>query len=167
VVDQVLVAQRRNDGLTASRRWNPLFLQSGIHFIRAEYHPARELGEELLRLGQECGDKAAQIMGGHQLGVALFSLGEFALARAQFEEMLALYEPEQHRNLAFLYAQNPRVTALSWLPLILFALGYPEQAVGSAPCPFHRTTNSLLDRTGTHLPRLGPRQHRRARGRRH
>jgi predicted ATPase len=65
-----------------------------------------------------------------QLGVALFSLGEFALARAQFEEMLALYEPEQHRNLTFLYAQNPRVTALSWLPLILFALGYPEQAFG-------------------------------------
>jgi predicted ATPase len=107
-----------------------LFLQSGIHFTRAEYHPARKLGEEMLLLGQEWGDTAAQIMGGHQLGVASFSLGEFALARAQFEEMLALYEPEKHRNLTYLYAQNPRVTALNWLAIILFALGYPQQAFG-------------------------------------
>ena len=106
-----------------------LFLQSGIHFTRAEYHSARSIGEEMLRLGQEWDDTAAQIMGGHQLAVAAFYLGDFNLARAEFEQVLALYDPEEHRYLTFLFAQNPRVTALSWLPLIHFVLGYPEQAL--------------------------------------
>jgi len=68
-------------------------------------------------------------MGGHQLGVGLHALGEFESARAQFEQVLALYDPGQHRPLTFLYAQNPRVSGLSFLSCILFTLGYPEQAL--------------------------------------
>ncbi|HEY7749534.1 MAG TPA: adenylate/guanylate cyclase domain-containing protein [Aestuariivirgaceae bacterium] len=112
-----------------ARTLSVLFLQSALHIVRAEFHAVRNLGEEMQRLGQEWDDSAARLMGGHQLGVGLFSLGEFALARAQFEEVLALYDPEQHRPLTFLYAQNPQVTALCFLSCILFPLGYPEQAL--------------------------------------
>jgi predicted ATPase len=44
------------------------------------------------------------------------------------ERVLALYDPEQHRSLAFSYVQDPRVAALSGLSWALLALGYPEQA---------------------------------------
>jgi class 3 adenylate cyclase/predicted ATPase len=106
-----------------------LFLQSALHILRAEFRTVRDLGEEMQRLGQEWGDTGAELMGGHQLGVGLFTLGEFGSARAQFEQVLALYNPRQHRPLTFLYAQNPRVSGLSFLSCILFILGYPEQAL--------------------------------------
>jgi predicted ATPase len=49
-------------------------------------------------------------------------------ARNDLERTLALYDPERHHSLAFLYVQDPRVAALSGLSWTLFALGYPEQA---------------------------------------
>jgi predicted ATPase len=106
-----------------------LFLQNALHITRAEFQAVRDLGEEMQRLGHEWGDTGAELMGGHQLGAGLHALGEFDLARVQFEQVLALYDPEQHRPLTFLYAQNPRVSGLSYLSCILFTLGYPEQAL--------------------------------------
>jgi predicted ATPase/class 3 adenylate cyclase len=106
-----------------------LFLQSGFFYTRAETDTMRKLGEEMQRLGREWGDTAAQLMGGHQIALGLHMLGEFGSSRAQFEEVLAIYDPVQHRPLTFLFAQNPRVTTLGFLSFVYFELGYPEQAL--------------------------------------
>ena len=61
-------------------------------------------------------------------GTGAFWRGELAAARADLEQAVALYDPERHRSLAFLYVQDPRVAAMSGLSWTLLALGYPEQA---------------------------------------
>jgi predicted ATPase len=82
----------------------------------------------MLRRAEEQRDVAAQVVAHRVLGTGSVLLGALDQARAHFERGLALYDPELHRDLAFLYAQDPRVAGLSgfsWAPL---ALGYPEQA---------------------------------------
>jgi predicted ATPase len=57
------------------------------------------------------------------------SAGRFAAARAELERVLALYDPVEHPQLAFLYGQAPGPTARTWLAWPLLAMGYPEQAL--------------------------------------
>jgi predicted ATPase len=63
------------------------------------------------------------------LGDTLFWLGELASARAHLEQGLALYNPQQHRSDVFLYGYDPGVFGLSYTALVLWFLGYPDQAL--------------------------------------
>ncbi|MBI3329902.1 MAG: hypothetical protein HYZ81_24740 [Nitrospinae bacterium] len=42
---------------------------------------------------------------------------------------MAVYNPHQHRALAFHYGHDPGVTALSYAAYSLWPLGYPDQAL--------------------------------------
>ncbi|MDA9489444.1 AAA family ATPase [Bradyrhizobium sp. CCBAU 11361] len=99
-----------------------------FHVVRAELESGRSAGEDLLRRAQEQNDAAAETVGNRIVGTAALLRGEPGIARAHLERTLALYDPAAHRSLAFLVAQDPRVSGLSVLSWSLFALGYPEQA---------------------------------------
>ena len=59
-------------------------------------------------------------------------MGKFVFARKHFEQSLALYDPEKHHVHANTYGQDPGVALLSHGALILWHLGYPDQAVKRA-----------------------------------
>ncbi|MEY9402107.1 putative ATPase/class 3 adenylate cyclase [Bradyrhizobium japonicum] len=99
-----------------------------FHVVRAELESGRSAGEDLLRRAQEQNDAAAKTVGNRIVGTAALLRGEPRIARVHLERTLALYDPAAHRSLAFLVAQDPRVSGLSVLSWSLFALGYPEQA---------------------------------------
>jgi predicted ATPase len=63
------------------------------------------------------------------LGTTLFHLGEFASSRAHCEQGLALYAPQQHRSLAYVYGQDPGVLDLYYTSGVLWLFGYPDQAL--------------------------------------
>ena len=42
---------------------------------------------------------------------------------------MALYDPQHHRSHTLLYAQDPGPSALSYAALVLWYLGYPDQAL--------------------------------------
>jgi predicted ATPase len=66
-------------------------------------------------------------MGGHRaMSVALVLMGNFAEAVVHADQALALYDPVEHRPLATWFVQDPRVLALIYRSLGLWALGYPE-----------------------------------------
>jgi predicted ATPase len=121
-----------------SRHFPVLYGDWVFHVVRAELEAGRKAGEELLRRAQEERDLAAETVGNRILGTDAFLRGELASAREYLERSLALYDPRQHRSLAFLFAQDPRVAGLSVLSWTLFALGYPEQAQA-------RSTQALAD----------------------
>ncbi|HEX2137496.1 MAG TPA: adenylate/guanylate cyclase domain-containing protein [Microvirga sp.] len=106
-----------------------LFGQSLAHVMRAEHIAALEVAEELLRLAQRQEDPVPVLIAHRVLGPTLFHLGQFAPAREHLEQVLTLYDPAQHRSLAFVWGQDPRVASLCMLSRTLYALGYPDQAL--------------------------------------
>jgi predicted ATPase len=96
---------------------------------KAEYQTARELGERALRLAQDIQDPALLMEAHRSLGRTFFDCGEFISARMHLEQAITLYDPRQHRAHAFLYGYDPGVAGLSFLALVLWHLGYPDQAL--------------------------------------
>jgi len=90
---------------------------------------ARDIAQQLLRLAEGAGDRALLLAAHRTLGQNLAFIGEFAAARTHLEQALALYDPRQHRSLAFLYGQDLGVLCRSWACLVLWLLGYPDQAL--------------------------------------
>jgi class 3 adenylate cyclase/predicted ATPase len=108
-------------------------VQGGLwqfYAVRAEYQTARGLAEQLLTLAQNAQD-AALLLGAHTvLGQTFHMLGAFVRAREHIEQGIALYDPQQHRSLAFLLGgEDPGVACLGFAACTLWLLGYPEQAL--------------------------------------
>lgn len=101
---------------------------STFYLTRGEFQTARELGEQLLSLGHTTHDSALLVEAHSVLGTALFHFGELAPAREHLEHGIRLYDPQQHRFLAFHYGQDPGVFCLCYMVRILWFLGYPDQA---------------------------------------
>jgi class 3 adenylate cyclase/predicted ATPase len=99
-----------------------------FYLVRAEHQRARELGEQLLSLAQTAQDSALLLAAHRALGESCHDLGELPAARVHFEQGIALYTPQQHRALAFLYGVDPEVFCLSFVAFVLWELGYPDQA---------------------------------------
>jgi predicted ATPase len=59
----------------------------------------------------------------------LLILGEFAQSRAHGEQGLALYDTRQHRSHIFLFGNDSGVGNRGQAALVLWILGYPDQAV--------------------------------------
>ncbi|HKR40449.1 MAG TPA: adenylate/guanylate cyclase domain-containing protein, partial [Paraburkholderia sp.] len=98
------------------------------HELRADHVTARELGERMLRLAQKTQDPGLLVEAHSALGVNLFFQGDFASARAHLEQVIALYDPEQHHEHALLYGVDPGVLGQSVSAWILWFMGYPDQA---------------------------------------
>ena len=90
---------------------------------------ARDQAEQFLCLAQRQGDVAPLLMAHRLLGLPLYFMGEVAQAHEHFVQSVALYDPQQHRALAFTYGQDPGVAALVLDACALWILGYPDQAM--------------------------------------
>src|SRR5207244_3799772 len=90
---------------------------------------ACELGEQLLALAHQYQDPALLPMAHFAIGFILFYLGQFAKAQAHAEQGLAIYEPDKHGSLAFLYGQDLGVNCHISGGWSLWYLGYPDHAV--------------------------------------
>ena len=106
-----------------------LFGQWTFHATRAAHADALAVADELLRLAPKQNDSGPIVIGHRIVGTSALHVGQLLSARAHLERALFLHEPGQHRSLAFLYTNHPRPTAPSWLSWVLFALGYPDQAL--------------------------------------
>jgi predicted ATPase len=115
----------------AVRRLFPvLYGRYVTHLLGAKLAVARDAAAESLRLAERQDDDRATLATSHRTaGTAAFALADLSAARMHLEQALALYDPERHRPLAIVYAQDVRVAGLSWLALTLFVQGFPEQAL--------------------------------------
>jgi predicted ATPase len=101
---------------------------STYHQTAGDYAAMRWTSEDLLRIGEQQGDKAALLVGSRSMGLCLYHLGEFGSARASFERALDLYAPEAHDTLVTVTSFDVRTGALSYLSMICSIEGQPEQA---------------------------------------
>ncbi|MGH8566050.1 MAG: AAA family ATPase [Gammaproteobacteria bacterium] len=101
----------------------------GFHSVRAELEIARGLAERILRLARRVRDPALLVRGHLAMEVALTNLGEFPLALKHFEELLSLYDPEQHGTDACRYVLNPASAPRCFAAWALCLLGLADQAL--------------------------------------
>ena len=97
-----------------------------------ELDRAQWLAEDLLRVSLQRGDCAGLVLGHLASGRNRFIGGRFAPARSHLEEVRVLYDPISHRSLADQTGTHLHVVAQAHLAIILFALGFPDQAIAQS-----------------------------------
>jgi predicted ATPase len=105
------------------------YLQSLYHAHRGELDLAQRLDEDLLRLSRHRNDSAGLVPGHQACGRDLMFVGRFAASRSHLEKVSALYDAICHRSLALQAGSAPQVTAQPHLGIVLFCLGYPDEAL--------------------------------------
>jgi predicted ATPase len=98
------------------------------YLVRGEVHIARELAAQCLGLAQHQHDPATLLVAHWMLGVTLFYLGEFTLARAHAEQGIVLSNAQQPYTHVCFYGQAPGIGCLGHMAQALWMLGYPDQA---------------------------------------
>jgi len=105
------------------------FGQSRYHVFRGELDLAMRLDEDLLRLSRQCNDSGGRVLAHLSSGRTLRFAGRFALSRSHLEEVLAIYDPNSHRLLVDQAGIHPQNNSQSLLGIVLFCLGFPDQAL--------------------------------------
>jgi tetratricopeptide (TPR) repeat protein len=98
--------------------------QSRYHAYRGELDLALRLDRDLLRLSREREDSAGLVLGHISSGRNLMHAGRFASSRSHLEAMLALHDPNSHQP-----GTRPNLIAQADLGIVLFCLGFPDQAL--------------------------------------
>jgi class 3 adenylate cyclase/predicted ATPase len=122
--------------------------ESRYHVFRGELDLALRLDESLLRLSFQRDDSAGLVLGHFSAGRNAMFAGRFAAARSHLEEVLALHDPISDSALVHQIGFYPHVNSQGLLGIVLFCLGFPEQALA-------RSNAALAEaRRLAHLPSL-------------
>jgi predicted ATPase len=101
-----------------------------FYHVGAELQTAHTLADQLLNIAHHVQDSSLLLEAHSTLVMTSLSLGEQTTALKHAEEVLALYNPQQHHAHAFLYGgYDPGVNCLGLMALSLWVLGYPSQAL--------------------------------------
>ncbi|HEY9623267.1 MAG TPA: LuxR C-terminal-related transcriptional regulator [Crinalium sp.] len=100
-----------------------------FHLNLPDLNQSRDLAKQLVESVQTSEDFGLRIEANMALGTTLFYMGEFEPAKAYFEHSRSLYQPQHHALSDFYGGYNPDVYCLSYRPLYLWMLGYPDQAL--------------------------------------
>jgi predicted ATPase len=106
--------------------------QSRYHAHRGELDRAQSLAEDLLQLSRRRNDSAGLVMGHYSSGRNLMWIGSFASSRSHLEAVLALYDPNSHHSLLRQTGIHPQLAAQAALAIVLFCLGFPDQALAQS-----------------------------------
>jgi predicted ATPase len=68
---------------------------STYYQTRSDFAALGQNSLDLLRLGQELGDPASELVGNRSMALCMYHLGEFRAAREHFERVLRIYVPEE------------------------------------------------------------------------
>jgi predicted ATPase len=101
----------------------------GHNLVTGELRTALELAVQCLSLAQGIQEPALLMEAHRMMDETSFYRGELIAAREYLEQTLSLYDPQQHHAHATLYGQDPGVASFSHGSLILWYLGYPDQAL--------------------------------------
>jgi DNA-binding winged helix-turn-helix (wHTH) protein/predicted ATPase/class 3 adenylate cyclase len=106
--------------------------QSRYHAHRGELDRAQSLAEDLLHLSRRRNDSAGLVMGHYSSGRNLMWIGSFASSRWHLETVLAIYDPNSHHALLRQTGVHPQLAAQAALGIVLFCLGFPDQALAQS-----------------------------------
>jgi predicted ATPase len=103
--------------------------QSRYHAYRGELELALHLDQELLDQSRGRNDSGGLVLGHMSSGRNLMHAGSFASSRSHLEAVLAHYDPHSHHSLVHQTGIHPLLAAQAHLGIVLFCLGFPDQAL--------------------------------------
>src|SRR5262245_668013 len=99
------------------------------NFVHAALGEAQALAEHLLNTAEKVDDSVYKVLAHEALGFTLFARGKFAAAHAELERSISMCEDSKAAAYLDLSAQDPRVHVRSYDSMVLWFLGYPDQAL--------------------------------------
>lgn len=99
------------------------------NFVHSSLNEAQSLAEELLRTAENVGDTVYRVLAHEALGFTLFGKGQFAASHAELQRSISMCEDSATAKYLDLSAQDPRVHARLYDGMVLWFLGYPDQAL--------------------------------------
>jgi predicted ATPase len=102
--------------------------QSLYHAFCGDLDQAQSLADDMLRLCLQRNDAAGRVLGHLSCARIFMYRGEFRQSKSHLEAGLALHDPTAHRSLVDQTGTHPQVYFGGYLGIVLFCLGYPDQA---------------------------------------
>jgi class 3 adenylate cyclase/tetratricopeptide (TPR) repeat protein len=99
------------------------------NFLRAALGEAQALAEHLVNTAENADDSVFRVLAHEALGFTLFARGKFAAAHAALERSMSMCEDSKATAYLDLSAQDPRVHVRLYDGIVLWLLGYPDQAL--------------------------------------
>ncbi len=100
-----------------------------FHEYQGDFQQAHTFGQQLFYLAHQQQDPVLLVGAQEALTCTLFHIGAFDQAREHIEQEIILYKPQHHSAHISLYKQDLGTSSRSWMALILWILGYPNQAL--------------------------------------
>jgi class 3 adenylate cyclase/predicted ATPase len=101
-------------------------------YVNFDGDAMRELSAQFMAVAEKKGINALLMVAHRMIGVSLAWTGDFANARAHYDQAISLYAPAEHRSLLMRFGQDAGVSILSFRSLTLWLLGYPDAALADA-----------------------------------
>ena len=101
----------------------------GFHLVRAELKTSLELSDRLIELAARLEDVQLGLEATLRRGISSYTLGDLTQARDYLAAVVAQSEREGLQDTALRFGQDRVVASLSHLSLVLWLLGFPDQAV--------------------------------------
>jgi predicted ATPase len=99
------------------------------NFLRAALGEAQTLAKHLVNTAENADDAVFKVLAHEALGFTLFARGKFAAANAALERSISMCEDGKATAYLDLTAQDPRVHVRLYNGMVLWLLGYPDQAL--------------------------------------
>jgi class 3 adenylate cyclase/tetratricopeptide (TPR) repeat protein/ABC-type transport system involved in cytochrome c biogenesis ATPase subunit len=99
------------------------------NFVRAALSEAQALAEHLVNTAENVDDSVYKVLAHEALGFTLFAHGKFPAAHAALERSISMCEDSKAAAYLDLSAQDPRVHVRLYDGMVLWLLGYPDQAL--------------------------------------
>jgi predicted ATPase len=103
-----------------------------FHFVRGDQYQARQVADQCLSVARNGNDVDARIEAYYLSGIVSCAMGNFIAGQDDLEECIRLYGTEERKVHQVLYGQDAKASALGWLAMGLWALGYPDEALERA-----------------------------------
>ncbi len=98
------------------------------HFLRGELVSALETAESIFQMARASGVRILEMLGRHALAYTLVYRGEFERTLEETEAGLALYDPQQEKEIANSFGMSSVVCLLACRAHSLWMLGHVEEA---------------------------------------
>ena len=110
------------------QKFPALFVLWSFHCVRANHAISQRMSAEVLGLAQAVQNNDLLLEAHLTVGISHFFLGELREALENFNQCVAMYDPNLHGGHAYQFGQDPAVVALNYSCWTYWLLGEPKNA---------------------------------------